>query len=274
MPVLDRLLRLPVTKVCGWLALLFSANLYGVDADDTGPGRKVTLERAQTSVDRLDFSLARINQASGDQGGLVAQYNRTFGNHQVALATPFFDTTFGGGLYLHAGDLIFDYAWAPGQQFSAGPWVPSDVGTGIRLSVPTGSVANGTGSGSVILAPRLGGVIEVGSWAIAPSIEYQYAFEYESNAELVRGVGLESQFIYISQQAFWFNLTPTYIRDFNSNQGALGGRIAVGKLITLHFALSLRYVREPVYGERQAEDGFDYANIWELGIHVPLHYKE
>lgn len=232
------------------------------------------LDAANAAVDRLDLGVAIIDQDDGEQGGVYLQYTRSFGKHQIALATPFFDTELGGDLYLHAGDLVFDYAWSPWHEVSASPWVTEDFGTGISLSLPTGSVANGTGSGSVILAPRLGTVFKLrNSWAISPSIEYQYAFAYEDKAELIRGIEIKSQFVYLSSKAFWVNLTPGYLYDLLSGARALGGGVIFGKLLARHLALSLGYSREPVYSESGDKVSFDYANVWEFGIHIPISYK-
>jgi hypothetical protein len=229
----------------------------------------------QTAVDRLDLTASVIEQGANEEGTLTLQYTRSFGSHQLAFATPLVDTALGGGLNLNAGDLVLEYAWTPRKKISAGPWVPTDYGTGIQLSIPTGSVANGTGSGSVILAPRLGGVFHVGpGWAIAPSIEYQYAFEYEENSQRTRGIAAASQFVYIGPNGFWVNLTPVYIQDLNNQQGAFGAGVIAGKLLSSHFAISIQYLREPVYGDPELGKGFNYANIWQLVFHFPLHYKQ
>jgi hypothetical protein len=244
-------------------------------AEETGSSAgELDLDEASAAVDRLDLGAALIDQDDGQQGGVYLQYTRSFGKHQIAFAMPFFDAELGGDLYLHAGDLVFDYAWSPWHEVSASPWVTEDFGTGISLSLPTGSVANGTGSGSVMLAPRLGTVFKLGnSWGISPSIEYQYAFAYEDNAEVTRGIDIKSQFVYLSSKAFWVNLTPSYLHDLMSGAGGLGGGVIFGKLLARHLALSLGYSREPVYSESRDKVSFDYANVWELGIHIPLNYK-
>ena len=241
-----------------------------------GNGQDLSAEEAQGAVNRVDVAASYIEQAPADQAVVESKYTRIIGSHhQVTVVAALVDSDIDSGSGLRAGDLRFGYSFTPNQKLTANSWVPSDVGIGMGLSIPTGDLDDGTGTGSWRLAPRLGYVSTIGSnFVIAPSLEYIFPFGEETGAEEIRAAGLSVQMLYVAPEAFWVQWTPGYVYDIELDDGAFGNVIRIGKLFAQHFALSIDYGRLPVFSKTPGGSTTGYANVWTLGVHVPFNYGQ
>ena len=239
-------------------------------------GSVLSAAQAQGAVNRVDIAASYIGQAPADQAVVESKYTRIIGSHhQVTVLAALVDSDIDSGSGLRAGDLKFGYSFTPNQKLTANPWVPSDVGIGVGLSIPTGDLDDGTGTGSWLLAPRLGYVATIGSnFAIAPALEYIFSFGEESGAEKIRAARMSIHILFVAPQAIWIQWTPGYIYDIELDEGAFGNIIRIGKLFTKHFALSIDYGRQPVFSKVSGGSTTDYANVWTLGFHFPFNYGQ
>ncbi len=241
-----------------------------------GDGSVLPAVQAQGAVNRVDVAISYIEQPPADQAVVESKYTRIIGSHhQVTVVAALVDSDIDSGSGLQGGDLEFGYSFTPNQKLTANPWVPSDVGIGFGLSIPTGDLDDGTGTGSWLLAPRLGYVSTIGSnFAIAPALEYIFSFAEETGAEEIRLAALSLQILYVAPDAFWFQWTPQYVYNLEIDEGAFGNVFRVGKLFTRHFALSIDYGRLPVFSGVPGGSTTDYANVWTLGFHFPFNYGQ
>lgn len=232
--------------------------------------------RAEGAVDRVDVAIIYTEQAPTDEAAVESRYTKIIGSHhQVTAIASLVDSDIDSGSGLRAGDLRFGYSYTPNQKLTANPWVPPDVGIGVGLSIPTGDLDDGTGTGSWQLAPRLGYVATIGSnFVIAPSAEYIFSFGEETGAEETRAAGMSVQMLYVAPAASWIQWTPGYVYDIELDEGGIGNVIRIGKLFATHFALSIDYGRLPVFSKVPGGARTDYANVWTLGFHVPFNYGQ
>ena len=248
----------------------------GSNENTNRDGSVLPAVQAQGAINRVDISASYIEQAPADQAVVESKYTKIIGSHhQVTVIAALVDSDIDSGSGLRGGDLKFGYSFTPNQQLTANPWVPSDVGIGFGLSIPTGDLDDGTGTGGWLLAPRLGYVATIGSnFAIAPALEYIFSFAEETGAEETRLAALSVQILYVAPDAFWFQWTPEYAYNLELDAGAFGNVFRIGKLFAQHFALSIDYERLPVFSKTPGGSTTDYANVWTLGVHFPFNYGQ
>ncbi len=248
----------------------------GSNENANGDGSVLSAVKAQGAVNRVDVAVSYIEQVPTDQAVVESKFTKIIGSHhQVTVAAPLVDSDIDSSSGLRGGDLKFGYSFTPNQKLTANPWVPSDVGIGVGLSIPTGDLDDGTGTGSWLLAPRLGYVATPGrNFAIAPSLEYIFSFAEETGAEEIRAAGMSVQMLYVDPKAFWIQWTPGYVYDIELDDGAFSNVIRIGKLFARHFALSIDYGRLPVFSKTPGGSTTDYADVWTLGVHIPFNYGQ
>ena len=271
------LVRGTVLLVTGMHSLIGHAQTDdGSNESTNGGDSSLSATGAQAATNRFDVGFSHIDQPLIDQTSMEAKFTRIIGSHHhVVILAPLVDSDIDSGKGLRGGDLEIGYSYTPKQKLSANPWVPSDVGTGIGLSIPTGDLDDGTGTGSWRLAPRLGFVSKIGrSLAIAPALKYIFSFAEETGAAETRLLALAAPIIYVGPRAFWIQWTPEYAYNFKVDDGAFGTVLQVGKLFTQHFAVSIDYARVPVFKAVGGGTTSDHANVWTLGFHFPFKYGE
>ena len=246
----------------------------GSNENANGDGSVLSAAQAQGAVNRVDIAVSDFDQAPADQTTLESRFTTIIASHhQISVIAALVDSDIDSGNDLSAGDLKMSYSYTPNQQLTANPWVPSDVGIGMGLSIPTGDLDDGTGTGSWLLAPRLGYVLTIGrNFAIAPALEYIFSFSEETGAEKIRLAVLGVQILYVAPDAFWFQWTPEYAYNLELDAGAFANVFRIGKLFARYFAVSIDYGRVPVFAGVPGGSTTDYANIWTLGFHFPFNY--
>jgi hypothetical protein len=113
------------------------------------------------------------------------------------------------------GDTRLQYSWVPSANITAAAWLPTTLGMGFGLIVPTGDPAKGTGVDRWVAIPTLGWVFTLGErFALQPSLQYLYSFGEESIGDQVRSANLVLTFLYVAKSEFWIDLTASIFRDF------------------------------------------------------------
>jgi hypothetical protein len=244
-------------------------------APDTDPDDQLSAARADAAYSRFDTSVGYVDQSGPDQATLEMQFTRVFGgNHQVTAVLPLIDPDVDSSATLRGGDIKLGYSYTPAHALTANPWVPSDIGTGIGLSIPTGDVSDGTGTGSYIVAPRVGFVKTIGKgFAVSPNIQYLYSFDEGDDGIEFREWGFAAQLIYVGPRTIWVNWTPEYLYDTNVDDGDFGHTFIVGKLFTRHFALSFEYSRVPTFVPTASGSETEFTQSYLVNFHVPFGYQ-
>ena len=197
----------------GGFALLLTCVHLSNGYAQSDDGSVLSAVKAEGAVSRVDVAASYAEQTPTDQAVVGSKYTKIIGSHhQVTVVASLVDSDIDSGSGLRAGDLKFGYSYTPNQKLTANPWVPSDVGIGFGLSIPTGDLDNGTGTGSWLLAPRFGYVATIGSnFVIAPAAEYIFSFGEETGAEEIRAAGVSVQMLYVGPAASWIQWTPGYV---------------------------------------------------------------
>jgi hypothetical protein len=266
------------SRIAAFLFLLIQLGLapgYAQDGDHVNQ-KTPSAAAANDALSRLDFGIGYVSQVGVDQETIEAQFTQVLAtHHQITMIAPLIDDGLDSSINMRAGDLQFGYSYTPGHTLSASPWVPSDVGIGIGLSIPTGDPSIGTGLGSYVLAPRLGFVKTFGSnFVISPTVKYQYSFKKQADGAKVRELVLAASIIYVGPKTFWVQWTPIYLYDTNLNDGAIGTTIVVGKLFARHFGMSLDFTRVPTFMTSPDGATTDHANSYMLMFHMPFGYQQ
>lgn len=169
---------------------------------------------------RIDFGVQWFDAAEGDIVTGSLNYSWVPLDHHafaatVALVGSGLSESEGSGI----GDTQLQYSWVPSARITAAAWVPSTLGMGFGLIVPTGDPAKGTGADRWVAIPTLGWVFSIGErFAIQPSLQYLYSFNEGSAADRFRSANLELKFLYVSKSGFWIDYTPSIFRDFEPFQ--------------------------------------------------------
>jgi len=264
-------IKLPThTLAAVWLAAL----PYG----SVGAAEQETLSAlaAQAATRRFDSEISFLENEQSEQLSWAFQYTSVVKKkHQLTAVLPLVDPDAGNRLSLRNGDLTLGYSYTFQQEITANPWVPSNIGTGIGISLPTGDLGDGTGSGSYIVAPRLGYVAKLGrSMALLPSLEYRRSFASEHGAIDVKSIAGALPLFYVNRNAFWINLSPLYFRDISHGLDAPGASIIVGKLFLKHLAVSLTYSWLPSFSVDDTGDSrTEYDSSLIFGFHIPFSYS-
>ena len=228
-------------------------------------------EQASTRFD-LNFNYTEI--ADIEQGNIEARLTHVFArSHQVLVVAPLTDANLDENPSLRGGDVEVGYSYTPGITLNASPWVPSKIGNGVGISIPTGDLEDGTGTGSWRLSPRLGFVkMFDNKFSLAPSAQYIFSFAEESGAEKTRLLALAMPVTFVGTASAWLQWTPEYAYSFESDKGAFGGVFTIGKLIARNIALSASYTYQPVLPDSNGDRPSNHANVWTVSLHFPFGY--
>jgi len=136
-------------------------------------------------------------------------------HHGFAATVPVVGSDVSGAEGSGIGDTRLQYSWVPSADITAAAWVPSTLGMGFGLIVPTGDPAKGTGVDRWVAIPTLGWVFTFGErFALQPSLQYLYSFGEDTVDEHVSSANLVLTFLYVARSEFWIDLTASVFRDF------------------------------------------------------------
>jgi hypothetical protein len=256
------------------VAVLIGSAIRNANAGDD---ESLSALAAQGASRRFDTEVGLIDAPGADGLSWQFQYTSVLRKkHQLTAVLPLIDPDVSGRIALRSGDLALGYSYSFKHEISANPWVPSNIGTGIGVSLPTGSFSDGTGTGSYVLAPRLGYVAKIGrSFALLPSLEYRRSFAAKDGATDFKAIAGTMPVYYVNPKAFWVSFSPIYLEDLSLRSGAFGYSLAVGKLFLKNLAVSLAYARLPEFEQNtNGENETIHQNALTVGFHLPFSYVE
>jgi hypothetical protein len=165
---------------------------------------------------RISFGAQWFDAAEGDSvtGSL------TYGwvplkHHGFAATVPVVASDVSGAEGSGIGDTRLQYSWVPSANITAAAWVPTTLGMGFGLIVPTGDPAKGTGVDRWVAIPTLGWVFTFGEkYALQPSLQYLFSFSEDTDDAQIRSANLALTFLYVTKKGFWIDYTASLFRDF------------------------------------------------------------
>jgi hypothetical protein len=220
---------------------------------------------------RLDFSAVFLDAASSDSinGLLGYTYNLT-DNSNLNFSLPYIDPDLSAGSNSGIGDMVAAYSIVPSAQLSANPWVPRTIGSGVAISIPTGSTKEGRSLGSWILYPYLGLSLPMSKrFFFAPQIGYIHSLSETAAGTDLRLISTETGFSFVALNGFWTSYFPKFIFDLKTNDWAINHRLSVGKMFSTRIGVSLDYtfVERFGFGSDIPIDG-GYDGLWEVNFHI------
>jgi hypothetical protein len=213
---------------------------------------------------RIDFGLQWFDAAEGDTFTGSVDYGWVpLDHHGFAVGVPLVGSDFGETEGSGIGDTRLQYSYVPSAKLTAASWVPSTLGMGFGLIVPTGDPAKGTGSDRWVAIPTVGWVFLIGErFSILPTLQYLQSFNESSEADNISAANLELGLLYVTRSEFWVNYTPSLFRDFQPiDDTNLDHFLTVGKQFTrtLGSSITLGLIERPPVqdpGVARASDQF------------------
>jgi hypothetical protein len=191
---------------------------------------------------RVDFGAERFDAEGGRS--LIGFLNYSWvphSNHALAatvlLIGSEYSETEGSGV----GDLRLQYSFVPSAKLTASPWVPTSLGMGFGLIIPTGDPEKGTGDDRWVAIPTIGWVANITKrLAILPTLQYFDTFREGESGQEFSAANLELGFLYVTRSEFWVNYTPSIFRDFEPVEDTnVDHTLILGKQFTRVLAMSL-----------------------------------
>ena len=165
---------------------------------------------------RISFGAQWFDSAEGDSvtGSLVYSWV-PLKHHGFAATMLLVGSDVSGAEGSGIGDTRLQYSWVPSADITAAAWVPTTLGLGFGLIVPTGDPAKGTGVDRWVAIPTFGWVFTLGKkFALQPSLQYLYSFGEEISDQHIRSANLVLTFLYVTKKGFWIDYTASVFRDF------------------------------------------------------------
>jgi len=199
----------------------------GTDAED------------QRTTQRLDFGIYFYDSEDGriTRGGLNYTW-APLANHSFAATLPVVSASLAGVDGSGIGDLLLRYNWVPAQTLTADPWVPTSLGIGLGLLVPTGDAAKGTGGDQWIAAPTFGFVAKLGKQTnLLPQLQYMKSFAEGELAQGMQVISLSADLVHVTRSKFWVQYTPALSYDLEAEQYEFDNLVVLGQQFTRRIAL-------------------------------------
>jgi hypothetical protein len=231
---------LTATQFVAIALLTFSQSVVANDVEDSQTDDSASAEIRH----RIDLSAVFLDQISGDAlyGTVAYTYDLTT-NSNFNVTVPYLDPDRDTGGNSGFGDTILSLSFVPSVRMSANPWVPRTVGTGISVLAPTGNADEGRSLDAWIVTPYLGLVIPLTDrFFLAPQIGYTHSLDKTAADTDLRLAFAEVGFAYVSAKGFWASYFPRFAFDLQRDDWAIDHRIALGKMVTRKFGLSVDYV--------------------------------
>ena len=204
----------------GGLSLLLSTALAvvavatpAIAMADQGSSEK---EEEPAPRHRISFGAQWSDAAEGDSviGSLTYSWV-PLEHHGFAATVPLVGSDVSGAEGSGIGDTRLQYSWVPSANITAAAWVPTTLGMGFGLIVPTGDPAKGTGVDRWVAIPTFGWVFTLGKkFALQPSLQYLYSFDEETPDEHISSANLVLTILYVTKKGFWIDYTASIFRDF------------------------------------------------------------
>jgi len=197
------------------------ALIWAVVAVAFAPNVMAEQEAAETESEasprhRLSLGAQWFGAAEGDSiiGSLTYSWV-PHPHHGLAATIPLVRSGAVGATGSGIGDTRLQYSWVPSARITAAAWVPSTLGMGFGLIVPTGDPAKGTGVDRWVAIPTFGWVFTFGErFALQPSLQYLYSFGEDASDDHLSSANVVLTFLYVAKSGFWIDYTASIFRDF------------------------------------------------------------
>jgi hypothetical protein len=210
------------------------------DEDQDGPSAERVRSRPRH---RIDVSAIFLDRVSADSANAIVGYTYNLNRKSnISVSVPFVDPNTSTGGNSGIGDTIMAFSYVPSATVSANPWVPRTVGSGFAALAPTGSAKDGRSLDTWVLVPFLGLVIPTTDRIfIAPQVGYVHSVDKTIAGTDLRLVYGELGVSFVAFNGFWSSYFPQFVRDLESDEWAVNHRLAVGKMLSTRFGLSIDY---------------------------------
>jgi hypothetical protein len=197
-------------------AFLLAIALLGASATPGWAQESTAPEEERPPRHRISIGAQWFDAAEGDSvTGSLAYSWVPLEHHGFAATVPVVGSDVSGAEGSGIGDTRLQYSWVPSAEITAAAWVPSTLGMGFGLILPTGDPAKGTGVDRWVAIPTLGWVFTLGEEsALQPSLQYLYSFGEDRVDEHVSSANLVLTFLYVTKKGFWIDYTASLFRDF------------------------------------------------------------
>lgn len=183
---------------------------------------------------RVDFAYVAVNSRTYDSAvwALGYAYNLT-AKTNLAVTVPLIDPAFEVDHNSGIGDTTIAFSWTPLHTMSVRPWVPKQMGTGLQVTLPTGTPGKGRGLDTILLSPYLGLAIPVNDrLTLLPSLLYSH-----STGETVFGTDLrfltaDLGINYLHTSYWWVTLSGAFVYDLEISKRYWNYALTVGSLFT------------------------------------------
>jgi len=222
---------------------------------------------------RIDFGMQWYDAAEGEVvTGSLDYFWAPLDHHSfsasVLLVGSELSNTEGSGI----GDTRLQYSWVPSAKITAAAWVPSTLGMGFGLIVPTGDPAKGTGDDRWVAIPTFGWVFNVNErFSILPTLQYLQSFNEAAESDKLSAANLELGLLYVFKSELWLNYTPSLFRDFEPiDDTNLDHFLTIGKQFTrtVGTSLTLGSLERPPVRDTEAARSSD--QFVQLTLHFVL----
>lgn len=211
---------------------------------------------------RINLGALFLDQVSSDSfNGIVGYtYNLTH-NANIGVTVPYIDPDTSAAGNSGIGDTIVALSFVPSVRIGANPWVPRTVGTGIAVLAPTGDPDERRSLDSWVVAPYLGLIIPLSEkFFFAPQLGYVHSLDKTAAGTDLRIAFAETGFGFVAFNGFWASYFPNFSFDVESDDWAINHRLAIGKMLSKNFGLSVdyTYIERFNFGSNlPGESGFD-----------------
>lgn len=215
-----------------------------------------------TQRHRIDLTAIFLDTVSTDTFNAIVGYTYNLSpNTNINVSVPYLDPdTYSAG-NSGFGDTVFSFSYVPSVEVGANPWVPRTVGTGIAVLIPTGDASEGRSADAWLVSPYVGLVIPLSDRLfVAPQLGYIHSLDTTADGTDLRLAFADVGLGFVANNGFWSSYFPQLIRDFENDDWAINHRIAIGKMFSRNFGLSIDYsfIERSDFGSNlPGEDGFD-----------------
>ena len=236
------LLSKTISQPCIWALLFVVIPVSGSIANEPAkpkPENGDTDAGDQRATQRLDFGIYYYNSDDGriTRGGLNYTW-APLADHSFAATLPVVHSSLASVDGSGIGDLLLRYNWVPAMTLTADPWVPSSLGIGLGLLVPTGDASKGTGGDQWVAAPSLGFAAKLGKrTTLLPQLQYMKSFAEGELAQGMQTISLSADLVHVTHSKFWVQYTPTLSYDLEGEQYEFDNLLVLGQQFTRRIAL-------------------------------------
>jgi len=239
---------------------------------DTNSGSAITGEIVEPEAprNRIDITALYLNTSNLDSATAVFGYTRDLAsNMSFTLQTTYLDSNIHGRGGAGFGDSSLTFSYVPNLSVVNSAWLPSRVGTGLSVLLPTGNANERRGFDTTIVTPFTGMVYPVRKkFLILPSLAYAHSFGTPVTGKNIRVGLLELGISYVSPKKFWVGAYPGILHNFEDGRNYTNIRLAVGAQITDRIGLSFDWSEtEQINFNFTPGTQAQYTGLWNVNLY-------